>query len=136
MASDVEVAAPPPPPPTDPAGVATVSDQMLLQLQWLGEKMDSLDRREQHTETALGQGSQQASSLSNTSQSPSVQNSESHGIDTDDTSESVVPSLGYLQNNASIQAEVDKRLSELTQTAIRSRTKSRGGGGGSWGNFG
>ena len=39
----------------------------------------------------------------------SVQNLESHGINTEDTVESVVPSLGYLRNNTSIQAEVDKK---------------------------
>ena len=52
LASDVEDAAPP---STDPAGGATVSDRILLQLQWLGEKMDSMDRRVQRTEAALGQ---------------------------------------------------------------------------------
>ena len=42
----------------------------------------------------------------------------------------MVPSLGYLRNNNSIQAEVDKRLSELAQineTATRSRIKSQRG---------
>ena len=49
------------------------------------------------------------------------------------TVESVVPSLGYLRNNTSIQAEVDKRLTELAQTnesATRGRLKSQMGGSG------
>ena len=130
LASDVEDAAPP---STDPVGVATVSDQILLQLPKLGEKMDSMDRRVQRTEAALGQGSQQASPTVNTSCNPPIQNNESHGIDTEDTIESVVPSLGYLRNNTSIQAEVDKRLAELAQineSASRGRLKSHRGGPG------
>ena len=130
LASDVEDAAPP---STDSVGVATVSDQILLQLQKLGEKMDSMDRRVQRTEAALGQGSQQASQTVNTSCNPPIQNNESHGIDTEDTVESVVPSLGYLRNNTSIQAEVDKRLAELAQineSATRGRLKSQRGGPG------
>ena len=114
-------------------GVATVSDKILLQLQWLGEKMDSMDRRVQRTDAALGQGSQQASSFASTSHSPSIQNCESHGIDTEETAESVVPSLGYLRNNTSIHVEVDKRLSELAQineAATRGRMKSQRGGPG------
>ena len=55
-----------------------------------------MDRRVQRTEAALEQGSHQASSFSSTSHSPSIQNSDSHGINTEDTIESVVPSLGYL----------------------------------------
>ena len=123
LASDVEDSAPP---STDPAGVAT--DKILLQLQRLGEKMDSMDWIVQSTKAALGQGSQQASSSSSTSHSPSIQNCESHGINTEDTVESVVPSFGYLQNNTSIQVEVDKRLSELAQineSATRGRMKSQ-----------
>ena len=88
-----------------------------------------MDRRVQRTKAALGQGSQQVRSLFNTSHSPSGQNS---GIHTEDTVESVVPSLGYLRNNNSVQAEVDKRLSELAQineTATRGRIKSQRGGG-------
>ena len=130
LASDVEDAAPP---STNPAGVASVSDKILLQLQQLGEKMDSMDRRVQRTEAALGQGSQQESSSSSTSHNPSIQNCESHSIATEETVESVVPSLGYLRNNTSIQAEVDKRLSELAQineSATRGRMKSQRGGPG------
>ena len=82
LASDVEDAAPS---STDPVGVATVSDQILLQLQMLGEKMDSMDRRAQRTEAALGQGSQQASPTVSTSSNPPIQNHESHGIDTEDS---------------------------------------------------
>ena len=40
LAGDVEVVAPS---STDPASVATVSDQIFLQLQRLGEKMDSME---------------------------------------------------------------------------------------------
>ena len=70
------------------------------------------------------------SSSSSTSHSPSIQNCESHGIDTEDTVESVVPSLGYLRNNTSIQAEVDKRLSELAQiNESATRGRLRGGPG-------
>ena len=113
--------------------MAMVSDKILLQLQWLGEKMDSMDRRVQRTEAALGQGSQQASSSASTSHNPSSQNCESHGIDTEDIVQSVVPSLGYLRINSSIQMEIDKRLSELAQineAATRGRIKSQRGGPG------
>ena len=95
--------------------------------------MDSVDRRVQCTKAALGQRSQQASSSSGTSHSPSIQNCESRGIDMEDTVESVVPSLGYLRNNTSIQVEVDQRLSELAQineSATRGRMKSQKGGPG------
>ena len=59
LASDVEVPAPPSP---SPSGISTVSDQILSRLQELGDKMDSMDRRVQKAEAALGQGSSQASS--------------------------------------------------------------------------
>ena len=95
LAIDVGDAAPP---STDPASVASVSDKILLQLQQLGGKMDSTDRRVQRTEASLGQGFQQASS-SSTCHNPSIQNCESHGINMEETIDSVVPSLGYLRNN-------------------------------------
>ena len=90
-----------------------------------------MDRRVQRTEAALGP--QQASSCSSSSHNPSIQSCESHGIDTEEAIESVVPSLGYLRNNTSIQAEVDTRLSELAQineSATRGRMKSQRGGPG------
>ena len=89
--------------------------------------MDLMDRRVQRTETALGQGTSQASSLSVTSHSSSDPKVLSHGIDMECTVESVVPSLGYLRNNESVQAEVDKRLAELAQlneSATKGRLKS------------
>ena len=47
LPTDVEVAAP-------PSSDSRISDQILLQLQQLGEKMDSMDKRVQRTEAALG----------------------------------------------------------------------------------
>ena len=47
--SDVEMAAP----STETVNNATVSQQILLQLQQLGDKMDLMDRRVQCTEAAL-----------------------------------------------------------------------------------
>ena len=46
------------------------------------------------------------------------------------STESVVPSLGYLRENESVQSEVDKRLAELerlNETATRGRLKSQRG---------
>ena len=57
----------------------------------------------------------------------------SHCTDTECTVESVVPSLGYLRNNESVQAEVNKRLAELAQlneSATKGRLKSQRGGPG------
>ena len=124
LASDVEVAAPPLQiqlvwPQFLTKYCFSCSDLVIRWVLWTGGC------------SILGEGSQQASS-SNTSHSP-VQNSESHGINTEDTVESVVPSLGYLRNNTSIQMEVDKRLSELAQineSATRGRMKSQRGGPG------
>ena len=130
LSSDVEVAAPP---STESDSNATVSQQILLQLQQLGAKMDLMDRRVQWTEAALGQGTPQASSSSITPHSSSSQNVLSNCIDTACTAESMVPSLGYLRNNESVQAEVGKRLAELAQlneTATKGRRKSQRGGPG------
>ena len=66
LPDDVEVAAPP---STESGSNTSVSQQILFQLQQLGEKLDLMDRRVQRTETALGQGTSQASSLSVTSHS-------------------------------------------------------------------
>ena len=130
LSSDVEVAAPP---STESGSNATVSQQILLQLQQLGGKMDLMDRRVQRTETALRQGTSQASSSFVTSHSSSNPKVLSHGIDTECVVESVVPSLGYLRSNESVQAEVDKRLAELAQlneSATKGRLKSQCGGPG------
>ena len=113
LASDVVDAAPP---SVDPDSVATVSDKILLQLQQLGDEclVKDISRQVLPILPVLF-----------------VQNLESHGIDTEDTVESVVPSLGYFRNNTSIQAEVNKRLSQLAknnETATRGRMKSQRGG--------
>ena len=130
LSDDVEVAAPP---STEPDSSDTVSQLILSQLQQLGEKMDLMDRRVQRTEAALGQGTSQASLSSVTSHSAPSPNVPSHSIATECNVESVVPSLGYLRNNDSVQAEVDKRLAELTQlneSATKGRIKSQRGGPG------
>ena len=95
--------------------------------------MDLMDRRVQRTEAALGQGTSQASSSSITPHSSSRPNGLSHGSDTECTVECVVPSLGYLRSNESVQAEVDKKLAELAQlneSATNGRLKSHHGGPG------
>ena len=130
FSSDVEVAAPP---STETVGTDTVSQQILLQLQQLGDKMDQMDRRVQRTEAALEQGNSQASNSTVIPHSSPTSKTLSAGIDTETTAESVVPSLGYLRNNVSVQAEVDKRLAELAQmneTATKGRLKSQRGGPG------
>ena len=130
FSSDVEVAAPP---STETVGTDTVSQQILLQLQQLGSKMDQMDRRVQRTEAALEQGNSQASHATVIPHSSPSSKTLSAGIDTETTEESVVPSLGYLRNNVSVQAEVDKRLAELAQmneTATKGRLKSQRGGPG------
>ena len=130
--SDVEVAVPP---STEMVGNGTVSQQILLQLQQLGDKMDQMDRSVQRTEAALDQGTSQASSFTVTSHNSPSSKVLSNGINTETTVESVVPSLSYLRNNESVQVEVDKRLAELAQmndTATKSRLKSWG----PWGHYG
>ena len=130
FSGDVEVAAPP---STDTVGNDMVSLQILSQLQQLGDKIDLIGRRVQRTEAALGQGTSQASSSSASSHIFSNQNVLSQGINAECTGESVVPSQGYLRNNESVQAEVDKRLSELAQineSATKGRLKSQCAGPG------
>ena len=109
-----------------------MSGQILLQLQQLGEKMDNMDRRVQWTEAALDQGNSQASSAVISAKHLSEKNLV-QGPTSDNVTESVVPSLGYLRENASLQSEVDKRLAELeklNETATRGRLKSQRGGPG------
>ena len=130
FSSDVEVAAPP---STETVGSAAVSQQILLQLQQLGDKMDLMDRRVQRTEPALEQGTSQASSSTVTSHNPPNPKVLNNRSDTEAMVETVVPSLGYLRGNKSVQAEVDKRLAELAQineTATKGRLKSERGGPG------
>ena len=128
LVSDVEVAAPPSP---SASGVSSMSGQILLQLQQLGDKMDRMDRRVQRTEAALDQGTSQASNAV-----ISATNSPSNLLNIarpDNVTESVVPSLGYLRENESLQAEVDKRLADLVklnETTARGRVKSQRGGPG------
>ena len=130
LEGDVEVPAPPSP---SSAGIATVSDQILSRLQELGDKMDSMDRRVQKAEAALGQGTSQASSVLNTPQIAS-NIAVSHSITTDsNVTESVVPSMGFLRGNESLQSQVHKRLDELeriNETATKGRNKSQRGGPG------
>ena len=129
FSSDVEVAAPP---STEAVGTDTVSQQILLQLQQLGSKMNQMDRRVQRTEAALQQGNSQASHSTVIPHNSPSSKTLSAGIDTETTAESVVPSLGFLRNNVSVQAEVNKRLAQLAQmneTATKGRLKSRGGPG-------
>ena len=121
LVSDVEVVAPPSP---LVSGISSVSGQILLQLQQLGDKMDKMDRQVQRTEAALDQGNSQASK--NSPEKNLVQ-----ALVPDNSTESVVPSLGYLRENESVQSEVDKRLAELerlNETATRGRLKSQRGG--------
>ena len=125
LGGDVEVPAPPSP---SSAGITTVPDQILSQLQELGDKMDLMDRGVQKTEAVLGQGSLQASSAFNTPQNAS-NNSIGHGIATEShATESVVPSMGFLRSNESLQSQVDKHLAELEilkDAATKCRKKSQ-----------
>ena len=50
-------------PPTSASGISAVSDQILSKLQQIGEKMELMDRRMQHTEAALEQGNSRVSPL-------------------------------------------------------------------------
>ena len=127
---DVEVVAPPSP---SASGVSSMSGQILLQLQQLGDKMDQMDRRVQRTAAALDQGTSQASNAVN-----SATNSPANSLNIarpDNVTESVVPSLGYLRENESLQSEVDRRLADLVrlnETTARGRLKSQRGGPGNF----
>ena len=61
-----------PAPPSSSALPPSVSDQILSQLQQLGDKMDQVDRRVQRTEAALEQGSTQASTSASSAASHSI----------------------------------------------------------------
>ena len=91
--------------------------------------MDIMDRRVQRTEAVLDQGNSQASSAVTSAKNSPVKNSVQVSVP-DNVTESVVPSLGYLIGNESLQSEVDKRLAELkelNETATRGRLKSQRG---------
>ena len=70
----------PMPAPPSPGNEITASDQILLQLRKIGEKMEVMDRRVQRTEAALEQGSSHVS-LPGTSQSQSQYDTVLHGTD-------------------------------------------------------
>ena len=76
--------------------------------------MDLMDRRVQHTEAALEQGSSHVSLLPSISQSQPVHNSVADVTATENSiDQSVAPSIEFLRSNESIQCEVEKHLAEL-----------------------
>ena len=127
LPSDVEVAAP-------PSSDIRASEQILLQLQLLGEKMDSMDKRVQRTEAALGQGNSQAGQIASNASVIKSSTTVAHSNATEEvSSESVVPSVEFLRQNDNLQSEVEKRLAELrslNESASRGRVKSQRGGPG------
>ena len=127
LPDDVDVAAP-------PSSDIRVSEQILLQLQQLGEKMDSMDKRVQRTEAALGQGNSQARQVTSNASVSKPSSTVAHSNATEDVnSESVVPSVEFLRQNETLQSEVEKRLTELrnlNESASRGRVKSQRGGPG------
>ena len=101
-----------PAPPSSSSLTLSVSDQILSQLQQLGDKMEQMDRRVQRTEAALEQGSIQASTSASSAASHS--NNLVGGSTTEQaTVESVVHCIDYLRTNDSLQSEVERRLAEL-----------------------
>ena len=96
--------------------------------------MEAIDRRVQHMEAALEQGSSHVSLLPNTSQGQSQYDMVLHGTGTELASlQSVVPSMTYLRNNELVQTTVEKCLAELrifNETATKGRVKSERGGPG------
>ena len=127
LPTDVEVAAP-------PSSDIRVSDQILLQLQQLGEKMDTMDKRVQRTEAALGQGNSIPGQTVFNSSPSNASSTVAHSNVTEEVhSESVVPSVQFLGQNDALQSEVEKCLAELrnlNESATRGRVKSQRGGGG------
>ena len=127
LPTDVEVAAP-------PSSDIRVSDQILLQLQQLGEMMDSMDKRVQRMEAALGQGNPQPGQTVSNSSLTNASGTVAHSNDTEEVhSESVVPLVQFLRQNDALQSEVEKRLVELrnlNESATRGRVKSQRGGPG------
>ena len=98
-----------PAPPSSSSLPPSVSNQILTQLQQLGDKMEQMGRRVQRTEAALERGSTQAS----TSVSSAASHSVGGNATEQNTVESVVPSIEYLRTNDSLQSEVERRLAEL-----------------------
>ena len=127
FSSTAQVSAPP-----SPSNKIAASDQILIQLCQIRGKLEAMDRRVQHTEAALEQGSSRVSLLPTTSQGQSQHDTVLHFTDTEWTSsQSVVPSMMYLRNNELVQTEVAKRLAELrnlNETATKCRVKSPRGG--------
>ena len=121
-----------PAPPSSNSLTPSVSNQILTQLQQLGDKMEQIDRRMQRTEAALEQASTQASTSASSAASHSS-NSVGGNATEQNTVESVVPSIDYLRTNDSLQSEVERRLAELrniNEFATRGRIKSQRGGPG------
>ena len=125
FSSDSEVVAP------SSHNEITSTDEILRQLCQLGEKMDFMDKRVQHTEASLKKGNSQATDISATSQGTAGQVT---GYDSDENlAQSVVPSLEFLRNNESLQTQVERCLAELknvNEMATRGRIKSQRGGPG------
>ena len=79
----------------------------------------------QRTEAAMDQGNSQTSNAVAIDKNSPVKNLAKVSVP-DNVTESVVPSLGYLRENESLQSEVDKHLAELeklNETATRGRLK-------------
>ena len=122
VSSDSEVVVP------SSSNKITVSDKILKQLRQLGEKMDCMDKRVQHTEAALEKGNSQATDIPATSQGTAGQVT-AYDID-ENIAQSVVPSLEFLRNDESLQNQVERRLAELknvNEMATRGRLKSQRG---------
>ena len=124
LPTDVEVAAP-------PSSGTLLSEQILLQLLQLGDKMDSMEKRVQWTEATLGQGNSQVGQILSSSSVKNAENTVAHSSVTEEVnSESVVPSIEFLRQNDALQSEVDRRLAELrnlNESATRGRVKSQWG---------
>ena len=94
--------------------------------------MDMMNRRVKWTEAVLGQDNLQASNVVTFANNSAVKNSlQMSGPD--NFTESVVPSLGYLRGNESLQTEVNIHLAELdkhNEIATQGRLKSQRGGPG------
>ena len=88
--------------------------QILLQLQQLGDKMDSMDKRVQHTAAALGNSNSQVSQILSNSAYKETYSTVSNGNAIEEiNSESVVSSVELLRQDDELQSEVDQRLAEL-----------------------
>ena len=76
--------------------------------------MDSMDKRVQRTEAALGQGNSQAGQIASNASVIKSSTTVAHSNATEEvSSESVVPSVEFLRQNDNLQSEVEKRLAEL-----------------------